>query len=413
MTSALSRLARIFVFCVCGFSLYRSGRLALADTTSATCLPCASRLEPSSELYVARNALARDSAGDVSGDVDAELRHALALDPRDSAVLRSLATRAELRGDGSEAEDLLLQAAAVDHTFLPQWSLANFYLRTGQQARFWPAVRSCLAIIDPRTTDFRKVDPEPVFDLCWRTTSEPKRILAEIPSTRSMLLPYLRYLVKAGRVDAAVETLPKTLEFAPSTSELSAYLEICDFLLRENQTAPAVQLWNRLLDSKLIQSARLDPRTSHSLADPDFSFPLLERAFGWQVIHDERIFSRIGDHFLAFEIAGTEKDHFQLLSTLLPVLPARGYRLTWRADPSRLQLNPPKNQGLTIHLLTARDELSPACAPFLSATTSSCAFTTSAGTTQLRLVLRYDRPAGGIRPEGELRLMHFALELQP
>jgi tetratricopeptide (TPR) repeat protein len=413
MSSALSRLTRVFVFCVCGFSLYRSGRLALADTTSATCLPCASRIEPSSELYVARTALARDSSGDVSGEVDTELRRALALNSRDSAVLRSLGTRAELRGEARQAENFLLQAATVDHTFLPQWSLANFYLRTDQVARFWPAVRSSLAIIDPKTTDVRKVDPEPIFDLCWRTTSQSKRILAEIPSTRGMLLPYLRYLVKAGRVDAAVEALPKTLALPPSKSDLAAYLDICEFLLSENQTQPAVQVWNRLLDSQLIQSARLDPRASHSLADPDFSFPLLERAFGWQVIHDEKIFSRTGDRFLSFEIGRTERDHFQLLSTVLPVLPGRGYRLTWHADPSRLELNSRNSQALTIHILTTKDELSPACAPLLPTTPGSCAFTTSAGTTQVRLVLRYDRPPGGIQPEGELRLTHFALEAQP
>lgn len=414
MSTVLSRLSRLLLFCVCGFSLYRSGRLALADAAVAKCVSCALRIEPSSELYVARNALARDAAGDVSGKVDAELHRALAMAPYDSAVSRSLGIRAELRGDIAQAERFLLQAAAVDRTFLPHWALANFYLRTGQVDRLWPAVRQCLAIIEPKTPDDpRRVNPEPVFDLCWHVTSDSKRILAEIPSSREMFLPYLRYLVQTDRVEAAIETLPEMLAFAPSRSALPEYLNICEFLLRQSRTAPAVQIWNWLLDSGLIRSARLNPEAAHSLADPDFSYPLLDRAFGWQVLHDERVFVRTGDRFLAFEMTRMEKEHFQLLSTVLPVLGGRNYRLTWRADASRLELNCRKAPGLAIHLLDPRGELTPACPPLLSGTTNGCSFTPSAGATQLRLILRYDRPPGGIRPEGELRLLQFALEFQP
>jgi hypothetical protein len=213
-------------------------------------------------------------------------------------------------------------------------------------------------------------------------------------------------------VDAAIETLPKNLAFRLSANDLPVYLEICEFLLREKKTAAAVLVWNQLLDSGLLHSVRLDPETAHSLSDPDFSYPLLDRAFGWQALHDEKVYVRAGDHFVSFEMDGMEQEHFQLLSTVLPVLPGRSYRLTWHVDASRLELNSRKTPGLTIHLFGPDGELSPACPPFLSETTNSCSFHSSAGTTQLRLVLRYDRPLGSMQLEGVLRVPDFALEFQ-
>ncbi|MGD0911746.1 MAG: hypothetical protein ABR928_07615, partial [Terracidiphilus sp.] len=57
------------------------------------------------------------------------LRTALRLDNYNAQADIELGLQYEAGGDPSHAEMLLLQAAAIDHTYLPRWSLANFYLR--------------------------------------------------------------------------------------------------------------------------------------------------------------------------------------------------------------------------------------------------------------------------------------------
>jgi tetratricopeptide (TPR) repeat protein len=369
-------------------------------------------LEPSSESYLARHALARDASGDVSAEIDSELRRALAMNPRDSAVLRALGLRAEGRGDAAEAERFLLQSTAADHSFPPQWALANFYLRTGQMDRLWPAVHQCFAVIEPRTPDRRRVQPEPLFELCWHATPNAKEILAQIPHSQAMLLPYLSYLVGTRRFDAAAEALPLALASPPSPSDVPSYLDLCEALLRENRTAPAVLVWNRLADSGRIPSSRLDPEKALSLTDADFASPLFDRGFGWQVRRNDKVFVREGERFLDFEMSEAEDEHFELLSKVLPVVGGRGYRLTWKADASRLDFRSRENPGLAIHLVVLAGELSPGCPPLLSKTVHSCLFTPPAGTTQLRLALRYDRPLGGIRLDGIVRLSDLALEFE-
>jgi len=403
---------RALLFGVCGFTLYRSGRMAMADAAAATCIPCAIRIEPSNASYIARDAIEWDERGDVSDAVDAELRRASTMNPQDSAVLRSLGIRAELRGDSRRAEQYLLKAVAVDRSFLPRWALANFYLRAGRARDFWAALRECLAIIEPRTSGAPGVNPEPVFELCWSVQPESKKILALLPPGRGLLIPYLRYLIRTGRVDAAMEAVPMLLAMPPSENDLPVRVDLCEFLMLKNRTAPAVLVWNDLVDHGLIRATRLDPNTARSIENPDFALPPFDRAFGWRVLRDEQVFVFAGDRFLAFEMARTENEHFELLSKVMPVVPGRKYLLTWQVDASRINLKGREYTGLAVRLFGPAGELSPACPPLLSSPVRPCLFTPPPGTTQIRMVLRYDRPLGQLRLEGALRLLDFALRFQ-
>jgi len=410
--SVFTWLIRALLLGVCGFTLYRSGRMALADAAAATCIPCAMRIEPSNASYVARDAIARDERGDVSDEADAELRRASAMNPWNSTVLRSLGIRAELRGDSRQAERYLLRAVAVDRSFLPQWALANFYLRTGRPSDFWAAVRECLAIIGPRTSGAPGVNPEPVFELCWNASRESKKILALLPPGRGMLIPYLRYLIRTGHVDAAMEIVPGLLAVPPSENDLPVWVDLCEFLILRNKTAAAVLVWNDLVDHALIRATRLEPDVARSIENADFVLPPFDRAFGWRVLRDEQVFVFAGDRFLAFEMGRSENEHFELLTKVLPVVPGRKYLMTWRVDASRLNLKARESAGLAIHLFGPAGELSPACPPLLSSPARPCLFIPPAGTTQLRMVLRYDRPLGELRLEGALRFLDFALRFQ-
>src|SRR5438034_11432133 len=56
-----------------------------------------------------------------SGNAPAELDTALALNPRYTAAWIARGLAAETGGDRKSAEASLLQAAAVDNTYLPRW----------------------------------------------------------------------------------------------------------------------------------------------------------------------------------------------------------------------------------------------------------------------------------------------------
>jgi hypothetical protein len=199
---------------------------------------------------------------------------------------------------------------------------------------------------------------------------------------------------------------------SPSASDLPVWVDLCELLTLRNRTAPAVRLWNYLVDYGLIRSTRLEPDKARSLENADFTFPLFDRAFGWRALRDEQVYVFAGDRFLSFEMGRTEKEHFELLTKILPVVAGRKYLLTWRVDASRLDLKARGNAGLAIRLFGSEGELSPACPPLLSSPAPACLFTSPAGTTQLHMVLRYDRPPGEIRLEGTLRLLDFALRFQ-
>ena len=65
------------------------------------------------------------------------LERAVKLNRYDAASWIQLGLLSEAGNDLPQAEKALLQAASVDSTFLPSWSLANFYFRQQNAARFW------------------------------------------------------------------------------------------------------------------------------------------------------------------------------------------------------------------------------------------------------------------------------------
>src|SRR5689334_806670 len=131
MPRLLPLVGRAVFALACGFALYRSVRLGVADafafTGTSAGLSTAMAIEPASERYLAREAVWRSDSGDLSPEVDRKLARALAMNPLDASLMMTLGLRAEMRGDRQTAEHELARAAEVDHTFKPAWTLANFY----------------------------------------------------------------------------------------------------------------------------------------------------------------------------------------------------------------------------------------------------------------------------------------------
>ncbi|MDP8989931.1 MAG: hypothetical protein M3N41_07605 [Acidobacteriota bacterium] len=381
-------------------ALYRSVRIALADSAGTQ---QAMRLEPANEAYIARDAIRRNDEGDLSSDVDYELRRALSLNPADSTVLRALGLREELSGNRSAAERNLLQSVAVDRTFRPIWALANFYARTGQDAELRLAVKRCFEIIASRIAGERAVHPEPLFDLCWNRN-------LPVPRGTWLSVSYVGYLMRHERVDAIAAVLPDALKQAASVPEYETLLELCDFLVRSERTEPATTIWNHLVNRGFLQSTPLNASAAHLIADPDFAFPVFDQAFGWKVLREQGTFVSSVPHRLSFEFTGKEPESFQLLAKTIPVLPGHTYRLSWTIERPSMEGEGDTDDGLSLRISGRAGEGVAVCP--LWTPVQSCLVQTPQNRDQLRMGVWYDRLPGSVRMEGVIKISGFNMELQ-
>ena len=179
--------ARAILLLLFGFALAITLRLAAAEARF--------RLNPElalqSPLWL--------SAANLTGydSLPEELRAAVRLNPRLSSAWIYLGLDAEADGNLSEAEADLLQAARVDHQYLPAWTLANFYFRRGDAEQFWPWAARAAAL----TSD----DYRPLLRLADTLETSPQAVAARLAGGAPLLRAYLDLLIGTGRLDSAQE----------------------------------------------------------------------------------------------------------------------------------------------------------------------------------------------------------------
>jgi tetratricopeptide (TPR) repeat protein len=179
--------ARSVLLLFLGSALFLAVRLAVAETEY--------RLDPGAALHSLFWLRAANLARYESSPV--ELRAALSLNPRLSPAWIHLGLDAEAEGNLQEAEMDLLQAARVDHLYLPAWTLANFYFRRGDAAKFWPWAKQAARL----TYD----DYRPLLRLADALDTSPSRLAARLGGGAPLLRSYLDLLINAQRLDSARE----------------------------------------------------------------------------------------------------------------------------------------------------------------------------------------------------------------
>jgi tetratricopeptide (TPR) repeat protein len=124
-----------------------------------------------------------------------ELRAALSLNPRLSAAWIQLGLDAESDGNLPEAETDLLRAARVDGLYLPSWTLANFYFRRGDAAKFWPWAEHAARL----TFD----DYRPLLRLADALETSPQEVARRLGGEAPLLRAYLDLLINTHRLEPA------------------------------------------------------------------------------------------------------------------------------------------------------------------------------------------------------------------
>jgi hypothetical protein len=258
-----------------------------------------------------------------------------------------------------------------------------------------------------------------VFELCWNQAGGPREILSLIPRRGHRPVQYLEFLVNTQRAEAAFEVWPIALRSADPAdpADIATLTKFADFLVATDRMAQAVTVWNQIVDRGIVRSGHLEPAKGISIADPDFKFAPVTRAFGWRVADVPGVFVSGFSGSLRLEINGDEPQSFQVLSTFAPVMSGARYRLLWKRDGS--QLNSPQDSGFSFQIVQQPGEVISQCGPLLSAASSAgCEFVAPADSAQeqgrvgkVRIDLRYVRAQGTTRVSGVLQLYTVHLEI--
>ena len=360
------------------------------------------------------NAAERISAVNPLSDAEeTELRTAVELNPRDSAAWMARGLKAEISGDNARAEQHLLEAARIDHTLRPAWTLANFYVRTDQPAKFWKWIRACLDLVEPKTQELWSVDARPMFALCWNVSQDAAEIQRQaVPANRFLLVQYLFFLEESNRLDAGISDAMLLGPLA-ETEDLPAFFGLIDRLLGQGRSREAIPVWNALISRKLLPYRPLDSAAGISLTNGDLEAKPVEHGFDWVFARAAGVYE-IYSHTrrsLSFDLNGEEPENCELTAQTLPVVGGRRYRLHFRYSTSDISGTPglhwavfdmATQKSITEPVpLEARDQEKDV----------TLAFETGASMATARLALRYDRLPGTTRPKGVLTISDIKLEL--
>jgi tetratricopeptide (TPR) repeat protein len=365
MPSHISRAFRLAAFAGLACATYISLRLAWADhlfhSGTAAGAAHALALGPDNAAYALR-------AG--------QPERAAALQPRLAEAWIELGLAAERSGQWEQGARYLERAAAVDATYAPVWTLANFYARRGDGTRFLAAAKRALQV-----GDMGHYDPVPLFRLAWNMSPEHAAILEQ--ATRPA----------AERVLAH----PPSRDWLP----LLAY---CDRLIAAGDADQAVYIWNAFIARTEPGRPLLTPADQTAVNNGEFAWEPVEHGFDWRIPTVAGVTcvraGPPGGMRIVFD--GREAERCQVLEQLVPVIAQTHYRLQIRYRTEAIQ----PGAGPRWHILDAvtRHEIS---------SDATVRFLTPAGVRLAVLALVYERVPGTARIAGTLQIEHVTLDLNP
>ena len=330
------------------------------------------------------------------------LQKAVRLNPFDAASWIQLGLLCEAGNDLPQAEESLLQAAQVDSTFLPGWSLANFYFRHQQTDRFWNWAQ--------RAVQMAPDDASPLFRLAWFASPNASEIENKLQMKRPAVeAQFVNFLITQGDAPAVAQAASHLLA-ASSGESTDVLLSACDWLLAQKRPELALGLWNGL--AKRISYPA--PRVGSLVTNSSFGRPPISHGFDWHVMTVDGVSSywNADPNVLGFEFSGEEPDGFTLMTQTVPVQAGKSYALT--VDYRSGGIAP--GSGLSWAISDERTGAVLARTPSLSSEleretgdqTNAC-FRAPDGATFIRLSLDYQRQPGTVRVEGKLALKKVSL----
>lgn len=229
----------------------------------------------------------------------------------------------ERQGDLSAARNALSHAASLDRTFLPQWTLANFHFRRGDEPAFWRYARTAASHYQGDLTG--------VFSLCLRLENNPLAVLNRLePAQPQARLDLLNLLLAQNRLHDAALVAPVAAE-SEVRGVAEALLSGCDRAIAARDVTGAIAFWNAAAAHRWIARGSLDPAAGILIADPAFHHQPTGACFDWSLSRQDGVLAHTGlPAGLRLDLSGRQSPGAVVARLRLPVLPGRRYRLVWR-----------------------------------------------------------------------------------
>lgn len=389
-------VVRAMVVCACLLGIWESWKMmrsdALLSQGTAESVRASIRLEPDCWwCYVKLAGLEESSA-------EQHLQTSLRLNRYDSDADIDLGLRYESDGDFNRAEKLLLEAFAVDDTYMPRWSLANFYLRRNNLPAFWMWIR--------RATEMPADDIGALFELCWRVSPDPKAIEANIVEENpEVVRQYIGFLIGKNQPSAAVRPALNLVRVGSKEADQTLLFTLLDKLIHADDSIGANALWNRLLSLHWIVADSSFPN------NPQFSRDPLPVGFDWVLPTDNGIHSWPGSFGLETEFSGNEPEDCTIAEQTILLSPGN-----YKLDSSYRTRNILPDTGIRWQILETRSDKILASSDSLSSDTLArvvLPFVVSPDEHMLRLRLAYQRNVGTPRVSGTVVITSVRIQSGP
>jgi hypothetical protein len=376
-------------------------RFAVADLAARRNLPDSTRLAmrwmPLNGAYPAQ--LAGEIYALDPPSAKSLLQRAVELNRYDASSWIQLGLLSEAGDDLPGAEKALLQAGSADATFLPSWSLANFYFRRESPARFWFWAQKA-AQMDPG-------DATPLFRLAWYVSPNAGEIASRLQIKGPLAGHFVNFLMAQGDAKAVTAAASQLLT-ANGESNTQVLLGVCDWLIANKRPDLALPLWNGLAARGQISYAPL--ASSDAVTNGGFGKSPISQGFDWHLKTVEGVssFLNVSPNTLGFEFSGDEPDGFLLMDQTAPVDKRKDYDLV--IDYATTGIAP--GSGLAWLVTDDRSGAVLAGTGSLSAEQGGKAYACFAapdGAAFVRLSLLYHRQPGTVRVEGKLALKEVRL----
>ncbi len=398
--SALRYLTIVAAIVAAFYSLLlaRAAHLFALDTQAS--VSAAVRLVPYNATYVARLAAWRPT------ERDRLLHRAIELNPWDFQSWVQLGLSIEMQQNDAEgAERYYLRAAAMNHMFLPKWTLTNFYFRQRRSNDFFRWAKAALQIT-PYSSD-------PIFAQMWLVDQDAATIAAAVPNRPRILLQYAWFLSNARQFAAIPEVIHRLILRVGNAEphlwgrdDLVASIE--DRILREGNRQDALAIWTSLREGGWIRQSV--PNVQHPLTNGDFRIPFFRHGFDWALADSScsQVEQVPNAGRVRITLSGDQPDACVVMRQYVPLAADRAYSLTWRANTQDAD----SSRGLAWHIRGMPQKI--------GEETASGDLFDSPGTWQFRapasevamLSLEYNRPKGYVRAAGAVTLESVSLEMK-
>jgi tetratricopeptide (TPR) repeat protein len=326
------------------------------------------------------------------------LETSLRLDRYNAQANIELGLQYEAEGDFDRAEKQLLAAFDVDHTYLPRWSLANYYLRRGNMPAFWAWAR--------RSAEMPSGDMGPLFDLCWRVSPDPDQIAAAVLSENpEPIRQYLIFLLAKDQPHAVALVAQRLARFGAPETDRNLLFSAVDQLIAHDDAASATGLWHLLIDRHWVIAETSAPN------NPEFAREPLPVSFDWTLPEYPGLHSWPGPSGLETEFTGSQPEDCIVTEQAISLTPG-DYSLVYSYRTTDI----PPDTGIHWQIVDAKSNTVLAASPDLSSDAvkqTAVAFSVPSGASLLRLRLAYRRALGTPRISGALVVLSTHIQALP